>query len=159
MSQTVDTREIDRLLESWDRLLKQFPEEKKQALEQMGRDLLANVREKVGGSGKVAGWQEPHMGSGGGYVAVRAKADTYQTTKHGKRYAVGYITNAIEGGHKHGGKRGSKKKGYRYRPRYHTAAVPGKWFYQAVRQDLAGMSQNEVNELMQKILDGLEGRL
>ena len=109
--QTVDTRGIDRLVESWDRLLKQFPEAKRRALEQMGRDLLANVREEIGGSGKVAGWQEPHMGSGGGYVAVRAKAKTYQTTKRGKRYAVGYVTNAIEGGHKHGGRRGSSKKG------------------------------------------------
>ena len=158
--QTVDTRGIDRLVESWDRLLKQFPEAKRRALEQMGRDLLANVGEEIGGSGKVAGWQEPHMGSGGGYVAVRAKAKTYQVTKSGKRYAVGYITNAIEGGHKHGGRRGSsKKKGYRYRARYKTAAVPGKWFYQAVRQDVANMSQAEVDDLIQTILNGLEGRL
>ena len=55
MAQTVDTRGIDRLVESWDRLLKQFPEAKRRALEQMGRDLLANVREEIGGSGKVAG--------------------------------------------------------------------------------------------------------
>ena len=99
------------------------------------------------------------MGSGGGYVAVRAKAKTYQTTKRGKRYAVGYVTNAIEDGHRHGGRRGSSKKGYRYRPRYKTAAVPGKWFYQAVRQDVANMSQAEVDDLMQTILNGLEGRL
>lgn len=157
--QTVDTREIDRLVESWDRLLKQFPEAKRRALEQMGRDLLVNVREEIGGSGKVAGWQEPHMGSGGGYVAVRAKAKTYQTTKRGKRYAVGYVTNSVEGGHRHGGRRGSSKKGYRYRPRYKTAAVSGKWFYQAVRQDVANMSQSEVNDLIQAILNGLEGRL
>lgn len=39
----------------------------------------------------------PPYGNEGGYVAVRAKADTYQTTKSGKRYAVGYVTNAIEG--------------------------------------------------------------
>ena len=73
---------------------------------------------------------------------------------------MGTITNAIEGGHKHGGRRGSsKKKGYRYRARYKTAAVPGKWFYQAVRQDVANMSQAEVDDLIQTILNGLEGRL
>ena len=59
--QTVDTRGIDRLVESWDRLLKQFPEAKRRALEQMGRDLLANVRKEIGGSGKVAGWQAAAM--------------------------------------------------------------------------------------------------
>lgn len=159
MAQTVDTQGLDRLMESWDRLLQQFPEAKRQVLERVGRDLLADVRAEIGGSGKVAGWQAPHMGSGGGYVAVRAKADTYQTTKSGKRYAVGHVTNSIEGGHKHGGHRGSSRKGYRYRPRYKTAAVPGKWFYRTVRQDLANMDQGEVDALMQKILDGLEGRL
>ena len=56
MAQTVDTSGLDRLLKSWDRLLKGFPEVKRQALEQMGRDLLLNVQEEIGGSGKVAGW-------------------------------------------------------------------------------------------------------
>ena len=108
MAQTVDTSGLDRLVESWDRLLKQFPDGKRKALEQMWRYLLLDVQRKIGGRGKVAGWQAPHMGTKGGYVAVRAKADTYQTTKSGKRYAVGYVTNAIEGGHRHGGPRGGK---------------------------------------------------
>ena len=98
------------------------------------------------------------MGSGGGYVAVRPKAETYQTTKSGKRYAVGYITNAIESGHRHGGPRGGGK-GYRYRPRYQTAAVPGRFFYEAARAALAGMGQEEADRLMQLIVDGLEGKL
>ena len=108
MAQTVDTSGLDRLVESWDRLLKQFPDGKRKALEQMWRYLLLDVQRKIGGSGKVAGGQAPHMGTKGGYVAVRAKADTYQTTKSGKRDAVGYVTNAIEGGHRHGGPRGGK---------------------------------------------------
>ena len=155
MAQTVDTSGLDRLVESWDKLLQRFPEEKRSALDRMGRELLQRVRREIGGSGKVAGWQAPHMGSGGGYVAVRAKADTYQTTKSGKRYAVGYVTNAIEGGHRHGGPRGGKG----YRPRYRKAAVPGKWFYQAVRQDVDEMGQEEVDALMELIVRGLEGSL
>ncbi len=122
MAVTVDTSGLDRLMESWDALVKQFPEKKRGLLEQVGARLLQAVQTGIGGTGKVAGWQAPHMGSGGGYVAVRPKAETYQTTKSGKRYAVGYITNAIEGGHRHGGPRGGGK-GYRYRPRYQTAAV------------------------------------
>ena len=99
------------------------------------------------------------MGSKGGYVAVRAKADTYQTTKSGRRYAVGYVTNAIEGGHRHGGRRGSTKPGYRYRPRYHTPAVPGRWFYDQVRQELPDMAETEIRQLLDYIADGLEGQL
>lgn len=158
--QSVDTRDIDHLIDSWNALLKRFPDGKQKALESIGRDLLLNVRDEIGGSGKVAGWQEPHMGSGGGYVAVRAKARTYQTTKNGKRYAVGYVTNSIEGGHRTGGQRpGPKADGYRYRPRYKKAAVPGRWFYEQARQDAERILQGEEEKLEKTIVDGLEGRL
>lgn len=155
MAAAVDTRGLDRLVESWDKLLQRFPEEKRSALDRMGRELLQRVRREIGGSGKVAGWQAPHMGSGGGYVAVRAKAKTYQATQSGKRYAVGYITNAIEGGHKVSRPRGGKG----YRSRVKVAAVPGRWFYDSVRQQVDGLSREEAEALMQTILDGLEGRL
>ena len=143
MAVTVDTSGLDRLMESWDALVKQFPEKKRGLLEQIGARLLQEVRTGIGGTGKVSGWQAPHMGSGGGYVAVRPKAETYQTTKSGNR---------------HGGPRGGGK-GYRYRPRYQTAAVPGRFFYEAARAALAGMGREEADRLMQLIVDGLEGNL
>ncbi len=160
MAQTVEVYGIDYLIESLNQLVKQFPMEKRSVLEHLGQELLANVRSEIGGSGKVAGWQAPHMGSGGGYVAVRPRAKTYQTTKGGKRYAVGYITNAIEGGHRTGGQRpGPKAQGYKYRPRFNKAAVPGRWFYDAVRQQIRDMSKEDVDKLLCTIVDGLEGRL
>ena len=155
MPDTVDTTGLDRLVESWDALVQRFPQEKRSALAEMGADLLRKVRGEIGGTGKVAGWQAPHMGSGGGYVAVRVKANTYQVTKSGKRYAVGYITSAIEGGHKIRKPQGGKG----YRSRVKVAAVPGRWAYDAVRRQLAGMNQEDVDALMALITDGLEGRL
>lgn len=155
----LDTRDFDRLTRSWDKLLKQFPEKKAEVLCRAGDEILARVQSRIGGTGKVKGWQAAHMGSKGGYVAVRAKKETYQETKSGERYAVGYITNAIEGGHRHGGPRGSSNPKYKYRPRNKTAAVPGKHFYQAARNELSGIGQNEVRELVQDIVDGLEGNL
>lgn len=156
----VELKGFERILRSWETLLDRFKTEKEKALERMGKQALQDVKQNIGGSGKVAGWQEPHMGSGGGYVAVRAKAKTYQTTKNGKRYAVGYVTNSVEGGHRTGGQRpGPKADGYRYRPRYKKAAVPGRWFYDIVRRQMDGMSQDEMDELMKIIVDGLEGRL
>ena len=151
----VNTASLDRLLESWDKLLREFPQMKQATLEKMGSELLRRVRGEIGGTGKVAGWQVPHMGGGGGYVAVRAKENTYQVTKSGKRYAVGYITNAFEGGHKIRKPQGGKG----YRPRIKVAAVSGRWSYDAVRRQLAGMSQEDVDALMTLITDGLEGRL
>lgn len=154
MAAIVDTTSLDRLVESWDALVQRFPQEKRSALAALGDELLQQVRGEIGGTGKVAGWQVPHMGDGGGYVAVRAKANTYQTTKGGKRYAVGYITNAFEGGHKIRKPQGGKG----YRPRIKVAAVSGRWSYDAVRRKLAGMSQEDVDALMMLITDGLEGR-
>lgn len=159
MAQTVDARDLDRLMDIWDKLLKQFPAKKREMLERLSPKMLQAVRTEIGGAGKVAGWQAPHMGSKGGYVAVRAKADTYQATKSGRRYAVGYVTNAIEGGHRHGGRRGSTKPGYRYRPRYQTPAVPGRWFYDQVRPELPDMAETEIQQLLDYIADGLEGQL
>lgn len=155
MPATVDTTSLDRLVESWDALVQRFPQEKRSALAELGDELLRQVRSEIGGTGKVASWQAPHMGSGGGYVAVRAKANTYQTTKSGKRYAVGYISKAVEGGHKIRKPQGGKG----YRPRIKVAAVSGRWSYDAVRRQLAGMSQEDVDALMTLITDGLEGRL
>lgn len=155
MPATVDTTSLDRLVESWDALVQRFPQEKRSALAELGDELLRQVRGEIGGTGKVAGWQAHHIGSGSGYVAVRAKANTYQATKSGKRYAVGYITNAFEGGHKIRKPQGGKG----YRPRIKVAAVPGRWSYDAVRRQLTGMSQEDVDALMALITDGLEGRL
>ena len=156
---TVDTSGIDDLLESWDRLVRQFPDTKRALLERLAPQMLQAVRRAVGGSGKVAGWQEPHMGSGGGYAAVRPRAETYQATRSGTRYAVGYITNAIEGGHRHGGPRGSTKPDYHYRPRLNKAATPGKFFYRNARQGLASLTEGEIQALAGEIKAGLEGGL
>ena len=157
MSQTVNTADLDRLVERWDRLVREFPQQKRALMERMAPKMLELVQQEIGGSGTVQGWQGPHIGSGGGYAAVRPEADTYKTTPGGKRYAVGYVTNAIEGGHKHGGQRGSERLGYRYRPRIKTAAVPGKHFYQKVRQILPNLAESEIRSLLQTIKEGLEG--
>lgn len=153
MPQSVDTSGLDQLMERWDALLKQFPAAKRQLLARIGAEMLARVRQEIGGTGKVAGWQALYQGSGGGYAAVRPRRDTWQTTKSGRRYAVGYITNAIEGGHRVAGPRG----GAGYRPRVHVAAVPGRWFYDAVRQELPDMAEADVRALTELIVDGLEG--
>ena len=59
-----------------------------------GASLLSDVQGRIGGTGKIAGVQEYRVGSGKGYVAVRAKAKT-----NVGKYAAGYITNALENGH------------------------------------------------------------
>lgn len=157
---SLDATALDRLLDSWEKLLKDFPSMKQKLLEDLGEELLGNVRQKIGGkTGKdtVQDWQERYLGSRNGYVAVRPKAKTYKETKSGKKYAVGYVTNVIEGGHRHRRPSQVKRDGYRYRPRIEHPAVPGKHFYAAVRAQLSGMGQREVAALAEKIARRLEG--
>lgn len=151
-------RELDRILKRWDKLLQEFPRKKRELLERLGTRLLGDVRAKIGGTGTVRGWQERYVGSIGGYVAVRPKADTYKVTKGGEQYAVGYVTNAIENGHKHRTPGQVKKAGYTYHPRIHTAAVPGRHFYHSVRNTINGLSTDALAELAAEVAAGLEGR-
>ena len=58
----------------------------------------------------MANVQEVYTGDGGGYAAVRAKADTEL-----RGYAAGYITNALENGHKVRGPSNDAKRKRKYR--------------------------------------------
>lgn len=64
-------------------------------LQEIGQELLSTVRQRIGGTGRIANAQETQLGSGKGYAAARAKA---KTDIDG--YAAGYVTNALEGGHR-----------------------------------------------------------
>lgn len=155
--QSIELDGLDRLLDGWESLQRDFPGMKRELLEELGKQLLDDVRREIGGSGTVQGWQERYVGSRNGYVANRPKAKTYKTTARGKKYAVGYVTNAIEGGHKHRRPSAQKRDGYRYRPRIDDPAVPGKHFYAAVRSTLGNVGQQEVQALAAEIARRLEG--
>ena len=118
-------------------------EVRRQALDEAGDKLLGAVRGKIGGTGKVQSWQEKHMGSGGGYVAVRPEAKTYDG--HGN--AVGYVTNAIEGGHRV--RTGSGPS------RARMQRVPGKWMYRGTDStQIAAEARDEIAREMIKSLEG-----
>lgn len=155
--QSIEMSDLDRLIESWEALLRDYPGMKRELLEELGKQLLDDVRGEIGGSGTVQGWQERYIGSKNGYTAIRAKAKTYKVTAGGKQYAVGYVTNAIEGGHKHRRPSAQRRDGYRYRPRINVPAVPGKHFYAAVRSTLGNVGQREIQTLAAEIARRLEG--
>lgn len=155
--QSIEMSDLDRLIESWEALLQDYPGMKRELLEELGKQLLDDVRGEIGGSGTVQGWQERYIGSKNGYTAIRAKAKTYKVTAGGKQYAVGYVTNAIERGHKHRRPSAQRRDGCRYRPRINVPAVPGKHFYAAVRGTLDNVGQQEIQALAAEIARRLEG--
>lgn len=155
--QSIEHGDLDRLIASWEALIKEYPDMKRELLEELSTEILADVRGEIGGTGTVQDWQERYRGSKNGYVAIRPKAETYKETKGGKRYAVGHVTNAIENGHRNCKPGQTKREGYTYRPRIKTPSVPGKHFYAAVRSKLGKVGQQEVQALAAEIARRLEG--
>lgn len=154
---SVITRDIDQILANWDALLRDFPSMKRELLDRIGKDLLARVQREIPGTGKVRSWQERYIGSRNGYVAIRPRAKTYKITSGGKKYAVGYVTNAIEGGHKHRKPSQTPRDGYKYRARINVPAVPGLHFYASVRSQLYGLGEEQLRALVKEVAARLEG--
>lgn len=148
---------IDQILERWDQLLRDYPKAKQELLERLGQALLEDVQKEIGGE-HVRGWQEWHRGSKNGYAAVRPAAKKWQRTQSGRQYAVGYVTNAIENGHRARRPQPTGRDGYHYtRGRNKTAAVAGRHFYAAVRSRMGRMGEAELARLADEIAKRLEG--
>ena len=122
--QLVEIQGLDKVTKALEDMPGAVREARAVVFEEMGGELLGAVQQRIGGSGRVAGVQEYQVGSGKGYVAVRAKAKTYLGG-----YAAGYITNALEGGHK---VRQPSAAGSRSRAK--TDRVPGKYMYRDTGQ-------------------------
>lgn len=114
-----------------------------------GASLLSDVQGRIGGTGKIAGVQEYRVGSGKGYVAVRAKANV-------GKYAAGYITNALENGHEVRTASGKAKR--KRRSRAKASRVPGKYMYRNTAaqelDQLAETGARRIEELVAKKLEG-----
>ncbi|MBQ9733345.1 MAG: hypothetical protein IJV74_03820 [Clostridia bacterium] len=125
---------------------------KRAAFEAAAPQLKQAVDSAIGGSGKVAGWQQQRVGSKGGYAAVSPRAK--QTHKG---YSVGYITNAINSGHRFPSPSGKNPK---YRPRIRSGKqrVQGKFFYEAANAKAEGIAQAAAAQVADALKDHLEGK-
>ncbi len=117
--------QTDRIGAAFDKILREFPERRRELHERVGRAVQRELQQQIASSGvndssgKVRRWQAVHVGSGGGYAAVRPEK--------GKTGAdsPGAITNYLEGGHRIASPRGGKN----YRPRLRVSYVSGYHFY------------------------------
>ena len=146
----LDKADLERLAADFNALLHDYPEWRREMYEEMGRAVLDDVQSCFG-NGEVAGWQDAAVGSGGGYSAVRPKKNTF--TQNGKKlYAVGYVTNAIESGHK-------QEKG-RYVPalgkKLTADRVAGKGVYAGARQRAERIAYQAAERFVKKIQQKLK---
>lgn len=154
----IDSAELDRLVERLEQSPEIMREAKRQAFEAAAPKLLALVQAALGPSKRVKTWQEKFVGSRGGYAAVRPRARTWVETRQGKQYAVGYVTNAINSGHRKRG-RGvyQDKRLKRYKTIGQEDWVAGKHFYEAAQKQAAPVAQEAAEQIVAALMEHLGG--
>jgi len=154
--QSVEINGLDELDAKLSRILKERPARRRELHERLGDIAKSEVQGGIAasgmknGGGRVRGWQEKHVGSGGGYAAVRAaKAPSGPD-------GAGAITNYTENGHKTRGATGTAKRPRQGRAK--TAYVSGYGFYQKAKGSLASKALAEVNQYVGEFADELGNR-
>lgn len=153
----IERQELDRLIKRLSESPDVIQEAKREAFEAASAKMKEEVDRGIGGTGKVKSWQEQYVGSLGGYAAVRPKAKTFtEVNGQGKEYAVGYVTNAINSGHRFPTPSGRDP---RYEPRIKSGRmnVPGKKFYQEAEKKLPQIAQEAVDQVAETLINHLEG--
>jgi len=143
--------ELDAKLQA---ILKELPEARRQLHERLAEMAKKEVDAQIDASGlndshgKIKGWQESYVGSGGGYAAVRPQRG--QTGAN----SPGAITNYLESGHRI--RQPSGKSKY-YRPRIKKPYVDGYHFYQAAQIAVESKAIAEAERFIDELADKLEG--
>ena len=155
--QEMDIRGMDEFDRALSDLLEEFPEMRRELHEELAELAKKEVDAAISSSGlndssgDIRRWQAAHVGSGGGYAAVRAASE-----KEGGGTgpnSAGAITNDLEGGHKI--RPPSGKPGYR--PRIRMAYVNGYHFYQTARSSFEAKAIRLAEQFSDKLADRLEG--
>ncbi len=136
-----------------EKILNDSPSARRDLHERIGNIIKEEVDSKIATSGlkdnndNIKEWQNVHIGSGGGYAAVRAeKGSTGNSSK-------GAITNYLENGHKIVRPSGSNKN---YRPNIKKPYVDGYHFYQSASTSVESKVLSEVERFVDELSKKLE---
>ena len=137
--------------------LKERPELRRQMHEEVALALLAEVRGQMASTGvvrrtgRLEGWQEKYVGTGGGYAAVRpiGKDDGGGTGPN----SAGAITNYVNSGHRT--RPPSDRTGARKRKRARREYVIGKYFYQVADTQAHQTAVDAANRYAERIAERL----
>lgn len=150
MAQQVEYDGLTKLVQAWNASIGTLSYSRKAIHEGLATQLLSQVRQNIGGTGKVQSWQDAYSGSLGGYAAVRAKA---KTSYNG--YAVGAVTNAIENGHK----QAQGMYVHALGKRLTASNVEGKHFYADAKTQAQSIGQTYAQKLAAQVAAELESAL
>lgn len=152
--QNVELGDLEKFTRELDELLEQIPGARKELHEELATMLKNEVDAQILASrikddaGKVRGWQEKHVGSKGGYAAVRpTKSSTGDNSP-------GAITNYLESGHKIRPPSGKSK---RYKPAIKKPYVDGRHFYQNAQKVVEEKAIKIAEQFAEELAKRLEG--
>ena len=129
------------------KILNEIPNARRELHEEISellkREIDTNIDSSINDSnGKIKGWQEAVVGSGGGYAAIHAVSGESGAN------SPGAITNYLEGGHPIRSATGRSKY---YKPRIKVAYVDGFHFYARTRDTI----EAKVISLAEKFADSI----
>lgn len=140
---SMDTSDWTAFWDRWKDIIAKIPGKKEEMLRRIGEAVQEEVRRAIDETGvndahgRVKSWQNPYLGSGRGYVAVRSDSTkVLSASGTGKPVNVGALTNYLESGHK---VRLPSGRAERYVPRARMTSVPGAHFYR-----IAGISADRI---------------
>lgn len=152
--QSVDLFDFKSFDDELKALLEEVPERRKELHSRIADEIKSEVDKQINdsglndSSGRVKEWQTSHVGSGGGYAAVRA------TDKSIGDNSPGAITNYLENGHAIRSPSGNNK---RYRPRIRKAYIDGYHFYKSAKNNVEARAIAIAEEYAKEIAERLEG--
>lgn len=152
----VDTGDWKAFWDRWRDTADALPGLKGAMLERIGGQIRDEVRGSVDRSGlndsrgRVKLWQNPHVGEGRGYVAVRSDSvEVAAGYKDRQVLNAGALTNFLSSGHKVRGPSGRAKK--RYHPRARMTRVNGLDFYGKARAESEKIAIQEAEDFMRRL--------
>lgn len=154
----IDVRDLEALDKTLANLLEELPEARRELHESLGALMKETVDQSIASSGlnvesgRIQSWQQSHVGSGGGYAAVRA-IGSREGGESGPN-GPGAITNYLEGGHKIPLRRTS---GNGYQPKDTKAYVDGYHFYKSARGNLEAKALQLADDFVDMLAQRLEG--
>lgn len=154
MTWQLDYSEFQKVFEDLLDWREMITELKREFLDQLGVEMLAIVRDRIRGGGKVQNWQEYRVGSRSGYSVVRPKLDTYRSSRYSREYRVGFVTTKIENGH-HVRRPSGVDEDYQYRGGA-AQMVPGRYFYKEAQAIVDSFTEKAANGFEAKIARRIE---
>lgn len=150
--QSIENSDLEKFSDELNNLLNEVPEMRRElheelaqaAKEEVDSQIVASVNDA---SGKIRAWQEPHVGSGGGYAAVRPSDSSTGAN------SPGAITNYLESGHKIRKPSGNAKH---YRPNIKVPYVEGRHFYEASRSAMESKAIATAERFADRLAERLE---